>query len=81
MATYSLKSNIEAFRINRVLGLPRLLCIALFFQEHFRQRNMQNMLRLSSFLIRRFYPNWPWGEISDLPFEEKMRFFWRRKEN
>jgi hypothetical protein len=82
MATYSLKSNIEAYRINRVLGFPRLLCIVLFFHEHFRERNMRNMLRLSSFLIRRFYPNWPRaGGESDLPVEEQTRLFWRRKEN
>jgi len=75
MATYPMKSNIEAYRINRVLGLPRLLCIAMFFQE-------QNWGRLSSFLIRRFYPNWPMvGEESDLPFEEQTRLFWSRKEN
>jgi hypothetical protein len=76
MAKYSLKSSIEVYRINRALGLPRLLSLAGFLQE-------QNMRRLSSFLVNRFYPNWP--EVndppSDLPFEEQTRFFWRRKKD
>jgi hypothetical protein len=59
--------------MNRVLGLPRLLSVILLFHE-------LKVPRIPSILIRRFYPNWPKiDEPPDLPFEEQIRFFWKRK--